>query len=114
MNYFLDLGSHYGDTLQMSATLSPCTVHAFEPNPDIDCSKLYPAGVIIHREAVWTFDGEIDFYINPKLRGLETGSSAIKEKITGELDKKHPVKVRCIDFSAWLISHVGAVPSQRC
>jgi hypothetical protein len=77
-------------------------IYAFEPNPVIteDVFMQYPKNVTIYREAAWLFDGEIEFYINPNPK--YQGATVFKEKTTGWLDKKHPIKIRCIDFSAWL------------
>lgn len=106
MNVFIDLGSHFGAITRkfMSSKLysSDFVIHCFEANPVItpEIFAAYPAGCIIHREAAWTEDGEIEFFINHDQR--VQGSSVFKEKVTGNLDKEHPVKVPCIDFSAWL------------
>ena len=82
-------------------------IHAFECNPVLRDSAFidYPKGVMIYREAAWIFDGEIDFFVNKlKLQNVQ-GSSIYKEKTTGDLDKDHPVKIKCIDFSKWLIEN---------
>lgn len=106
MNVFIDLGSHFGAITRKfiaSKLYSPdFVIHCFESNPIIgpEIIASYPEGCIIHREAVWTFDGEIEFFINHDQR--VQGSSAFKDKITGNLDKDHPVTVPCIDFSAWI------------
>jgi FkbM family methyltransferase len=103
---FIDLGSHYGSVIRRfmgsSQYTSDYVIYAFEPNPAITNTVLmqYPKCVTIHREAAWLFDGEIEFYLNsnPKYQG----ATVFKEKTTGWLDKEHPVKVPCIDFSVWL------------
>ena len=108
MNAFIDLGSHFGSILRKfvaSKSYFPDFVlHAFEPNPKINGQifAAYPAGTIVHREAVYVSDGEIDFYINAQCPALVQGSSIFKEKITGDLDKLHPVRVKAINFSKWL------------
>jgi FkbM family methyltransferase len=106
MNVFIDLGSHFGAITRKfiaSKLYSPDFVlHAFEPNPVIGDAvfSAYPSGVIIHREAAWIVDGEIEFYINRNPK--KQGSSIHREKITGNLDKENPVKVKTIDFGKWL------------
>lgn len=73
----------------------------FEPNP-----KLYQklvkwhaerSNVKVHNKAVWVKDGNIDFFL-----GSRQGSTLIKQKVTGLLDKEHPIKAPCINFSSWL------------
>lgn len=106
MNVFIDLGSHFGAITRKfiaSKMYSPdFVIHCFETNPIITQESFdkYPAGCIIHREAAWIYDGQLEFFINADQR--VQGSSAFKEKITGNLDKEHPVRVDCINFSAWI------------
>ena len=50
------------------------------------------------KEAVWIYDGEIDFYP----AGGSASSSLLKEKTTGNLDKNNPLRVPCIDISKWI------------
>lgn len=106
MNVWIDLGSHFGAITRKfmaSKLYSPDFImHAFEPNPVISRITFfsYPQNVIVHREAAWICDGEIELYINQDPR--VQGSSIHREKITGNLDKDNPVRVKCIDFSAWL------------
>lgn len=107
MQVFIDLGSHFGAIISKfiasKSYTKGCEIHAFEPNPVITENHFmrYPAGVIIHRKAAWIKDGSLDFYINhdPRVQG----SSVCRDKITGDLDKKNPVKIECIDFGAWLL-----------
>jgi FkbM family methyltransferase len=111
MNVFIDLGSHSGAILRKfvaSKSYAPDFVlHAFEPNPKINEQffSIYPSGTIIHREAAYISDGEIDLYINAQRPAIVQGSSIFKEKITGDLDKLHPAKVKTIDFSKWLLEN---------
>jgi FkbM family methyltransferase len=106
MNVFIDLGSHFGAIIRkfMASKLfsSDFIIHAFEPNPAItsDTFDLYPPKVVVHREAAWICDGEINLYINQNPR--VQGSSIFRQKTTGNLDKDHPARVKCIDFGAWL------------
>lgn len=72
---------------------------AFECNPCITTN--YGSDVTTIRKAAWIFDGELKFYVS-KLRGYVQGSSVYKAKKTGRLDKNHPLKIQCIDFSKWL------------
>ncbi len=54
-----------------------------------------------YNKAVWVYDGSIDFFLDQK-KGY--GSSVIKEKKTGRLDKENPDKVECIRLSAFVDS----------
>jgi hypothetical protein len=76
--------------------------HAFEGNPIITQDKFdaYPVTVQVHRCLAWTFDGELDFFINGDQR--VQGCSVLAGKITGNLDVANPVRVPCIDFSKWI------------
>ena len=76
-------------------------VHVFECNSC--CYKHYEDmnNVVLHKKAVWTYDGIVNFYLqdNP----LWDGHSICKEKKNNsEMDVKHKVKVECIDFSKWI------------
>jgi FkbM family methyltransferase len=111
MKAFIDLGSFHGSIIRKfiaSPQYSPdFIIHAFESNPKIgqDIFWTYPQGVKTHTEAAWIHDGEIEFYINSERPIKVQGSSVYKEKTTGGLDKEHPLKIRCIDFSRWLACH---------
>lgn len=103
---FIDLGSHYGKVIRkfIDSKLynKDFIIHAFEPNTNIPNSVFlqYPEMVIIHKEAAWINDGELDLFIHPNPHS--EGSSICKEKITGGLNKNNPIKIKCIDFSKWL------------
>lgn len=107
-NAFIDLGSFRGDIIRKyvsSPLYSPSDIiHAFEPNPIIPKAffLLYPPQAIIHREAAWIEDGEIDIFINKDNRKTVQGTSVCKGKITGELDFDNPQPVKCIDFSEFI------------
>jgi FkbM family methyltransferase len=109
MNVFIDLGSHKGKIIRKfmaSKLYSPdFVIHAFEVSPVLPVSVFehYPKGVIIHKSAAWTSAGELEFYVCPTNKESQ-GPSVFKEKTTGNLDKGHPVKVKCFDFSSWLKS----------
>jgi len=94
----IDCGAHNGNILELLIEkLGPFDrIYAFECNPEF---KKYPPNVTYMQAAVWTKNGEIDFYLSPL--GTKP-SSLLKEKTTGKLDIEHPIKVRCIDFSQWL------------
>lgn len=107
-NVFIDLGSFSGYTIRKfieSPLYRPdFEIHGFEANPLFNDSffKNYPKGVIIHREAAWTENGTVEIFVNKDHRPSVQGTSVYKEKITGDLDREHPISVPCIDFSAWI------------
>lgn len=80
-------------------------LYAFECNPSLSHVN-YGDNVTTIRKAIWTHDGEVELFVNHKGADMTPtrieGHSVYKEKRTGRLDKDHPIKVPCIDFSAWL------------
>ena len=62
----------------------------------IDCPEAK-----VHREAVWICDGEIKFYISKN----EVGSSVVRDKKTGGLNKNKPIKVPCINLGKWIMKN---------
>jgi len=105
MKVYIDCGSYEGGTIKRFIESDYYTldfnIFAFDPNPRITQS-FYPDKVIFIPKAVWISNSIIDFYINTKNTKRQSGSSIIKEKITGSLDKNNPIKINTIDFSLWL------------
>jgi FkbM family methyltransferase len=105
MKVYIDCGSYEGGTIRKFIKSSYYTddfkIYAFDPNPRLTQSN-YNDNVTFIQKAVWTSDDIINFYINTKNIKKQCGSSIIKEKITGSLDKENPIKVNTIDFSSWL------------
>lgn len=104
---FLDCGAHRGKMLDYFHAHWPeaaeYVVYAFEPNPAIGsyndkCDELIKA-------AVWVEDGTMPLYRSKK-KCFSSSSSLFSKKTTGHLDKKNPVSVPTIDFSAWLKKNV--------
>lgn len=106
LNIFIDLGAYKGlyiNRFKKSKIYKPdFKIYAFECNPYLSHIN-YGSDVIAIRKAAWIYDGEVSFFINTKMPARVQGSSIYKEKITGDLDKQHPIKVPCIDFSKWLL-----------
>lgn len=98
---FIDAGSFDGRTTRLFRKKygQEWIVHCFEPDPRIVNEE---PGIILHREAVWTSDGEMDLHL-----GKPESSSLFAEKTTGEVGKHGSAKVRCVDFSRWLSETVG-------
>lgn len=101
---YVDCGAYKGKLIKQFLANkrygSGFQVYALECSPHL--SKIdYGKDVKVIRAAAWINDGFLKFYMNTKAPGIE-GNSVYKDKITGNLDKNHPVTVPCIDFSAWL------------
>lgn len=99
---FIDCGGEKGGSISLfksSILYDPSfELFGFEPIPGLAESYRNSCDAIFYEGAVWIYDGEVDIY--PCLERVD-GSSLIKEK--HDVDKDHPIKVKCIDFSQWLI-----------
>ena len=102
---FIDAGANNG-----------CSVRRFRSEYDKDCEfSIYSFEVepkfyeefkdidkhIFINKAVWVSDGFMDFYRSDSK--YIDGGTLIKSKISGNLDKKHPIKVETINFSEWVL-----------
>jgi FkbM family methyltransferase len=104
-NVFLDCGAHEATSLRafFNHYPQPDTWHiwSFEPNTALNpFFELYRQYKLFQLEnkAVWIYDGEIDFY----LAGVSpSGSTLFPDKTTWKVSKR-PIRVPCIDFSAWV------------
>lgn len=103
---FVDCGGHNGSSVRkFRQTRGDCPIVTFEPNPlYVECYRFERHRLI--RAAVWTYDGEADFYIDP-IDG--DGSSLLREKTTGSLDRDRPIRVATVDLSRWILSHGASV-----
>jgi len=104
MKYYIDCGSHNGTTVKFFREVhdKDCEYHiySFEPLPVFaECLNGVEKNTF-YNKAVWIYDGEIDFYLS-RIE-IRDGSTVIKEKTTGRLDYKNPIKIKCIDFSKWI------------
>jgi len=97
----VDCGGHNGSSVRrFRCERGPdIEIVTFEPNPlyaeryrGFGCHRLVQA-------AAWTQDGVQDFYLDP-IDG--DGSSLLRDKQTGGLDREHPIRVVTVDLSAWL------------
>lgn len=98
---FLDCGGHNGSSVRkFRQTRDPdAEIVTFEPNPlyapcyrDFERHRLIPA-------AAWTEDGTMPFYLDP---GDGDGSSLLRDKTSGALDRDHPIEVATVDLSGWI------------
>lgn len=109
MKIFLDCGAHDGCSVTKFRKLydkkQKYKIYSFEPEPQF--AKFFidtPKHTFINK-AVWISDGFLDYYrSNEKLR---VGSTLIKEKKSGKIDKQHPIKVETIDFSKWILENLN-------
>lgn len=108
--WFIDGGAFNGDSVKRFLRYYPGAMEyqiiAFECNPALQ-KVSYPKYVIVRHEAIWTENTEMDFFVDTRQATDSQGASLFKEKITGNLDKKHPVKVHAINFSEFLRSTIS-------
>jgi len=109
---FIDCGGHTGQSvLKFKKSKEYDTsfkIYSFEPLCNL--AKKYKdwKDIIFIDSAVWICDGKIDLYVDErafsKTQGyLGQGSSLFRDKKTGNLNKEHPIKVKCIDFGQWIL-----------
>jgi FkbM family methyltransferase len=102
---YLDCGAHIGDTIKAFMNTAEYTldteIYAFEPNPCSLVHKRFGDKINVIKKAVWIKDDKMNFYIKTPKKGSQAGS-LLKEKTSGNLDKKHPLTVESIDFGAWI------------
>ena len=101
---FIDCGGHVGESIQLFKRSkrydSSYEIYSFEPVEQLAKKYKHLDGIVYSDKAVWIYDGEIDFY----LAAISDGNSLFKDKKTGGIDREHPIKVACIDFSKWVQS----------
>lgn len=109
---YIDLGANCGKTIDSFLEEYPdAIVHGFEPTPSLS-AKLKEKykdnlNVTIHACAVGIEDGEKDFFINPTDPQSNTLMKNQKCKDYWAVDYQSPIKVKVIDFTEWLKSHIG-------
>jgi len=108
MNVYIDLGAYRGlyiNRFRKSSMYKPgAQIYAFECNTHLRGFN-YGSDVTTINKAAWIYDGELNFYVSKKNPAAVQGSSVYKEKRTGNLDKEHPQKIPCVDFSEWILDH---------
>ena len=109
---FVDCGGHDGSSIRRFMTeLDPkgrFEMITFEPNAAFrDCYADLPRHRLIPA-AVYDRDQTLEFYLD---REDGDGSTIFKDKLTasnggyGTLDKEHPIRVKPIDLSEWLLEN---------
>jgi len=102
---YIDLGAYRGGTINaFRKRFSDFEIYAFECNPTLNNID-YGIDVTTIRKASWIYDGVLDFYISKEHPSTVQGATILKHKKTGNLDITHPVEVRCLDFSNWLLTN---------
>lgn len=105
MKAFIDCGGHIGLAVaKFRRTNTGFTVYSFEPCPHLSRHYRDRKDIVFSDSAVWIRDGEIDMYVDTSAPDAY-GSSLFREKITGRLDRDHPIRVKCFDFSRWVGEH---------
>ncbi len=119
---YIDAGGHGGQSIlrfkEMMGVSPNARIYSFECHPR--CYKKLKTfetdNIIVSDKAVWTHDGEMDFYLDmldiTKGRNVGQGifpgqgSTAYEAKTEkgsdGQFTKESLVKVPCIDFSKWI------------
>ena len=101
---FLDCGGNVGQSVirfMSSKIYDPSfIIHSFEPIEVLAKKYMNMKGIVYHKEAVWTFDGEIKFFLDIKTK-KPLGSTLFPKKKSKSLDRRNPVNVPCIDFGKW-------------
>jgi FkbM family methyltransferase len=98
---FLDCGGHDGSSVRKFRQTrdSECEIVTFEPNPlYAQCYQGFERHRLI-AAAVWTEDGARDFYLD-RIDG--DGSSLLRDKRTGDLDRERPIRVATVDLPEWI------------
>jgi FkbM family methyltransferase len=106
MKAFVDLGAYKGAAIKTFRALSGFTpdfkIYAFEPNPYAKIHHMN-CDCVVYPKAAWICNKKIPFYICRATKDSQ-GGSLLKEKQSGNLDKKKPIEVEAIDFGLWIKS----------
>ena len=102
---FLDCGGHIGESIMRFKKSKDYEkdylIYSFEPVPHLYKRYSHWEDVTFFDFAVWIEDGEIEFFID-KTHNSASGSTMMKEKTSGKLDRDNPLVCKSIDFSKWL------------
>jgi FkbM family methyltransferase len=105
---FIDCGGFNGSSIRKflneTSDSSEYDLITFEPNPTFyRCYSGFGTNHTLIPAAVWTKEGELEFFLD-EIDG--DGSSVLREKTTGCLNKQFPLLVPSIDFSNWLKENI--------
>jgi len=102
---FIDAGCHKGESIDAFMKSkhydSSFEIHAFEPESELHEGLFCHQHInCLHPVAAYIHNGTVNFYDTIGVN--KSGNSICSSKTTARLDKKHPKKVLCIDFSKWI------------
>ena len=101
---FIDCGGHVGESILLFKNSKlydkSFEIFSFEPVPYLAYTYKDWEDITLFRNAVWVYNGTIDFYLSKK---LDDGNTLFKGKRTGGIDKENPIRVYCLDFSQWVL-----------
>lgn len=105
---FIDCGGHIGESIVRFKNSKDYerdfVIYSFEPVPHLYKNYCNWDDINFLDRAVWIEDGDIDFFVD-RTHEKASGSTILKEKESGKLDKERPLKCKSIDFSKWLKSN---------
>ena len=110
---FLDVGAWNGISVKLFRkhwkNHEEFEIHSFECNLNLLERLKKEKNINVYDTAAWVYDGTVDFYMAPPEfpYSFTLCSSLMKQTTTGNLDIKNPVKVKCIDFSKWIIDNLS-------
>jgi FkbM family methyltransferase len=106
---FIDAGANDGCSVKKFRQIidknNQFMIYSFEVDPIFSACFDNIKNHMFINKAVWIKNGKQKFYRSSAI--LKDGGTLIKEKITGELDKKNPLLVDTLDFSKWIIENLS-------
>ncbi|MBL7131558.1 MAG: FkbM family methyltransferase [Candidatus Omnitrophica bacterium] len=109
--FIIDCGGWKADSVQKLRKLfdPECKylMHTFEPNSAYAPFYKDLKNHILHTQAVWIYDGEINLFLEKQIPNQqysdEQADSLLFQKIN--VDAQKSIKVPCVDFSKWILSN---------
>jgi len=102
---FIDAGAHEGCSVRKFRKeydkKNEYFIYSFEIEPKFTNSFNNIPNHMFINKAVWIENGKKEFYRSKEW--LQAGSTLIKKKKSGKLDKNNPILVDTIDFSEWVL-----------
>ena len=107
MRIFIDAGANDSCSARIFRKLYDKTneyhIYSFEIDPLFLNNFSDIPNLTFINKALWVEDDHMFFYRSNARRN--DGGTLLKSKITGNLDKKTPIKVETMDFSRWIIDN---------
>jgi len=105
MKAIIDCGGWKGDSVSvLKKRFGNCIVHSFECVPDFFKYYKNVENNILHKKAVWIYDGEVTIYLQDNIE-WDGHSLCIEKNVDPVIAVKHPITVPCIDFSEWILNN---------